>query len=76
MQVGWLSGPADMIKAVAKAHQFITFTVPSSLQVRWGCRVGAVQQHPALEAARPEHGRAQHAQHSQHKRKHHCVDTT
>lgn len=31
-KVGWLSGPADMIKAVAKAHQFITFTVPSSLQ--------------------------------------------
>lgn len=35
LQVGWLSGPADMIKAVAKAHQFITFTVPSSLQVSW-----------------------------------------
>lgn len=35
VQVGWLSGPADMIKAVAKAHQFITFTVPSSLQVDW-----------------------------------------
>ena len=35
-QVGWLSGPADMIKAVAKAHQFITFTVPSSLQASRG----------------------------------------
>ncbi|KAL4431641.1 hypothetical protein ABPG77_001483 [Micractinium sp. CCAP 211/92] len=31
-KVGWLTGPRDMVAAVAKAHQFITFTVPSSLQ--------------------------------------------
>ena len=34
LQVGWLTGPRDMIAAVAKAHQFVTFTVPSALQVR------------------------------------------
>ncbi|PSC76310.1 aminotransferase isoform A [Micractinium conductrix] len=31
-KVGWLTGPADMVAAVAKAHQFITFTVPSAMQ--------------------------------------------
>ena len=42
VQVGWLSGPADMIKAVAQAHQFITFTVPSSLQASCWHRFGYV----------------------------------
>ena len=32
MQIGWVTGPKALIAAVAKAHQFITFTVPSSLQ--------------------------------------------
>ena len=44
-QVGWLSGPRDMVKAVAQAHQFLVFTVPPALQVRprrvlpacWAC---------------------------------------
>ena len=31
-QIGWVTGPTALIAAVAKAHQFITFTVPSSLQ--------------------------------------------
>jgi hypothetical protein len=32
LQIGWVTGPADLLGAVTKAHQFITFTVPSSLQ--------------------------------------------
>ena len=32
MQVGWVTGPPALMKAVASAHQFITFTVASSLQ--------------------------------------------
>jgi aspartate/methionine/tyrosine aminotransferase len=32
MQVGWVTGPADLVSAIAKAHQFIVFTVPTSLQ--------------------------------------------
>lgn len=31
-QVGWATGPAHLISAVAKAHQFLVFTVPSALQ--------------------------------------------
>nr|QKY14876.1 pyridoxal phosphate-dependent aspartate aminotransferase (PLPAT) [Polytomella parva] len=31
-KVGWVTGPARLIAAAAKAHQFIVFTVPSSLQ--------------------------------------------
>lgn len=31
-KVGYLTGAADLIGAVAKAHQFITFTTPPSLQ--------------------------------------------
>lgn len=31
-KVGWLTGPRDMVAAVAKAHQFLTFTVSPALQ--------------------------------------------
>jgi aspartate/methionine/tyrosine aminotransferase len=31
-KVGWACGPQDMITAIAKAHQFMTFTVNSALQ--------------------------------------------
>lgn len=31
-KVGYLSGPAQMIEAVSRAHQFITFTTPPNLQ--------------------------------------------
>lgn len=31
-KVGWVTGPAPVIAAVAKAHQFLVFTVPSALQ--------------------------------------------
>lgn len=36
-QVGWLSGPHDLLAAVTKAHQFLIFTVPSALQVGSHC---------------------------------------
>ena len=32
-KVGWVQGPASLIGAVAKAHQFITFTTPTALQI-------------------------------------------
>jgi N-succinyldiaminopimelate aminotransferase len=32
-KVGWVEGPAALIGAVAKAHQFITFTTPAALQI-------------------------------------------
>ncbi len=31
-KVGWLTGPGALIKLVAKAHQFLTFTTPPNLQ--------------------------------------------
>ena len=31
-QIGWVTGPAPLVSAVGKAHQFVTFTVASSLQ--------------------------------------------
>ncbi|KAL6766396.1 hypothetical protein ACKKBG_A35870 [Auxenochlorella protothecoides x Auxenochlorella symbiontica] len=31
-KVGWVTGPAPMVQAAAKAHQFLTFTVPAALQ--------------------------------------------
>lgn len=31
-QIGWLTGPKPLVAAAAKAHQFLTFTVASSLQ--------------------------------------------
>ncbi|KAK9832533.1 hypothetical protein WJX81_006591 [Elliptochloris bilobata] len=31
-KIGWVTGPARLVTAVAKAHQFVTFTVASSLQ--------------------------------------------
>lgn len=31
-KVGWVTGPADLIKPVTKAHQFLTFTTPPNLQ--------------------------------------------
>lgn len=36
LKVGWLTGPRDVVAAVAKAHQFLVFTVPSALQVGRG----------------------------------------
>ncbi|MCE9522714.1 MAG: aminotransferase [Alphaproteobacteria bacterium] len=32
-KVGWVEGPAALIGAVSKAHQFITFTTPTALQI-------------------------------------------
>lgn len=32
-KVGWLTGPRQMISVIAKAHQFLTFTTPPSLQL-------------------------------------------
>ncbi len=32
LQVGWVTGSPKLISAVAAAHQFITFTVPSAMQ--------------------------------------------
>lgn len=32
-KVGWVQGPAALLGAVAKAHQFITFTTPTALQI-------------------------------------------
>jgi aspartate/methionine/tyrosine aminotransferase len=32
-KVGWVTGPAALIDTIAKAHQFITFTTPPSLQL-------------------------------------------
>lgn len=31
-KVGWVTGPAELVKLVAKAHQFLTFTTPPNLQ--------------------------------------------
>jgi aspartate/methionine/tyrosine aminotransferase len=37
-KVGWVTGPAELMAVVAKAHQYITFTTPPALQqaVAWG----------------------------------------
>lgn len=32
-KVGWVQAPAALLGAVAKAHQFITFTTPTALQI-------------------------------------------
>lgn len=32
-KVGWVSGPPAAIEAIAKAHQFLTFTTPPALQL-------------------------------------------
>ena len=32
-KVGWIEGPSDLIRAVANAHQFLTFTTPPGLQI-------------------------------------------
>ena len=32
-KVGWVEGPVALIGAIAKAHQFITFTTPNALQI-------------------------------------------
>ncbi len=32
-QVGWMTGPSRLLLPVIKAHSFLVFTVPSSLQV-------------------------------------------
>lgn len=32
VQIGWVTGPPALISAIAKAHQFLVFTVPSNLQ--------------------------------------------
>jgi aspartate/methionine/tyrosine aminotransferase len=31
-KVGWVTGPAELIDVIAKAHQFLTFTTPPALQ--------------------------------------------
>ena len=31
VQIGWVTGPSSLINAIAKAHQFLVFTVPSNL---------------------------------------------
>ncbi len=37
-KVGYVTAPADMMKAIAKTHQFMTFTTPPNLQ--WGTATG------------------------------------
>ena len=32
LQVGWMTGPAPLLAPIIKAHQFLVFTVSSSLQ--------------------------------------------
>ncbi len=32
-KVGWVTGPARLVQVVSKAHQFITFTTPTALQL-------------------------------------------
>lgn len=32
LQIGWVSGPARLLAPIIKAHQFLVFTVASSLQ--------------------------------------------
>ncbi len=32
-KVGWVTGPRELVSVVSKAHQFITFTTPPSLQL-------------------------------------------
>jgi aspartate/methionine/tyrosine aminotransferase len=32
-KVGWVTGPAKLVEIVTKAHQFITFTTPTALQL-------------------------------------------
>ena len=32
-KIGWLAGNAELVQAVARAHQFITFTAPPNLQL-------------------------------------------
>ncbi len=32
-KVGWIEGPTHLIRAVANAHQFLTFTTPPGLQI-------------------------------------------
>ncbi len=37
-KVGWVTGPAELVSLVARAHQYLTFTTPPNLQaaVAWG----------------------------------------
>lgn len=32
-KIGWVEGPEPLLSVVAKAHQFVTFTVPAALQL-------------------------------------------
>ena len=32
LQIGWVTGPPHLITAIGKAHQFLTFCLPASLQ--------------------------------------------
>jgi aspartate/methionine/tyrosine aminotransferase len=41
-KVGWVTGPAKLVEVVTKAHQFITFTTPTALQL--GVAYGLEQQ--------------------------------
>ena len=41
-KVGWVTGPARLVEVVTKAHQFITFTTPTALQL--GVAYGLEQQ--------------------------------
>ena len=41
-KVGWVTGPARLVEIVTKAHQFITFTTPTALQL--GVAYGIEQQ--------------------------------
>ena len=37
-KVGYVTAAPDMLKAIAKTHQFVTFTTPPNLQ--WGAAIG------------------------------------
>ncbi|MCX8501678.1 MAG: aminotransferase [Alphaproteobacteria bacterium] len=43
-KIGWLAGKAELVQAVARAHQFITFTAPPNLQLAVAYGLGLREQ--------------------------------
>ena len=46
-KIGWLAGPAALMDAVAKAHQFLTFAIPGALQAGVAHGLGHEMDFPA-----------------------------
>ena len=57
-KVGYVSGPAALIRPIAKAHQLVTFTTPPNLQHAVALGLGADATHYAGLAAAMAPGRA------------------